>query len=180
MKRNLLLISMFFMSWCSFGQGMQIDVQGSVVFNNSLFTISEAGEDFQANLTSEANTFISVVSGNYWDKKTNPNKKWRIEVNKTDVNWNDNLLLEIRRTGNGFASSSNNGNGNGNGQGNGNKKGKVQDGTVFVPVNNNSTYFFKGRDFVTNIPIEFRVSGLSISMGARDFETDIVFTIYDD
>lgn len=171
-------VTMFFLilQFLSLGQGMQIDLQGAVIFNNSLFTINEAGEDFAATLTSEATTLVSVASGNIWDKKTNPNKKWRVEVNKIDVNWDDNLILEIRRTGNGIAQANN----NGNGKGSGNKKGKVQDGTVFMPVTNNSTYFFKGRDFVSNIPIDFRVSGLSIAMGARDFETDIVFTIYDD
>ena len=33
---------------------------------------------------------------------------------------------------------------------------------------------------VYNIPFKFRVMNVSLVMGARDFETDIYFTIYDD
>jgi hypothetical protein len=43
-----------------------------------------------------------------------------------------------------------------------------------------SGYFFRGRGEIGDIPVNFRITGMSVVNGAQDFETKVIFTIYDD
>lgn len=168
MKKILFLFSICLaLNLVAFSQPLTIEINGSATFNNLQFNVSEAGEDFPSNIESESNLEVSVVYNNFWDKKDNPNGKWRINVHKTDITWNPDINLQIKRTGKGFKSG---GNGNPN----------IQDGENYLPVSNTPTYFFRGKDEIINIPITVQISGISLTMGAKDFETNIMLTVYDD
>lgn len=151
------------------GQEIKLTVNGQARFHNNDFTINDAGEDFNSNITSTSNLFLTVWSENFWDKGNNPNPGWRIEVNKTDIDWIDEIELQIKRTGNGrnvgkkYAGQS-----------------TIQGGDNFQTVTNSPLNFLNGTGQIGFIPIQFRLSGVSVVHGARDFETNIVFTIYDD
>lgn len=147
-------------------QPMVVEVQGNATFNN-LYVISEAGADFPPNIESESNVEISVLYSNDWDKRDNPNGKWRIQINKSDINWNTKLSLLIKRTGDGYRSGS-------NGHSN------IHDGENYLPVTDSPSYFFRGKGEITNIPLQLSISGFSITMGAQEYETGIILTVYDD
>jgi hypothetical protein len=149
------------------GQGLKVSVEGDANFSGTTYTISEAGENFSASIASESSVYVSVESDDYWDKKNNRNKKWQIFIHKSDLTWDNNIDLEVKRTGKGN-NVGNKGNPN------------IHDGEDFLKISNTSTYFFRGKNEVAFIPIEIKLSGVSLSMGAKDFETNIVLTVYDD
>ena len=147
-------------------QQLGISVGGVVGFSPNDFTIREAGFDFPSDIECESPLFLTVGSNDEWDKKTNPNRKWRIEVRKEDMNWNDAITLEIIRTGDGYWQQNNN-------------SSHIENGTNYQVVNQLSNYFFEGKGLISDIPIQFRLSGFSIVNGANDYETNVVLTIYD-
>ncbi len=148
-------------------QEMEIRVDGMVSFDGSSFSIDEAGSDFQSTIESESSLFLTITSGDEWDKKTNPNRKWKVEVRKEDISWNNEIGIEIVRKGDGWGL-------------NDHKKSKLYNGTSYQTVRDISSYFFGGKGLVSEIPIQFRLSGFSIVQGAGDYETNIILTIYDD
>ena len=147
-------------------QGLTASIDGSFMFPSTLFTLSEAGEDFRSSVVSETPVLVSILSSDYWSKK-NKHTNWSIYIYKSDLNWDAGLMLEARRTGAG-----NNVNNNGNPH--------INDGDNFQTITNTPAYFFNGRDEIENIPIAINLGGFSIIMGAKDFETNIVLTVYED
>ncbi len=83
------------------------------------------------------------------------------------MNWHDQINLEVRRTGTGTRI---------NNPGNPN----IRDGENFQQVSNIPVYFFRGMGEIIQIPLSLKISGFSVTMGAHDFETGFVFTVYDD
>ncbi len=167
MKKLTFSIVAVFFSFLVSGQSLQVEIEGNATFDNSLFTISEAGNDFPASIKSKAAIYISIVNYNYLDKKNNKNNKWNIEINKADLIWDDNLKLEAKRKGKGHNFGKK-------------RHSNIQGGSNFQVITNNGIEFFKGKGEIENIPIKLKLSGFSITMGAKDFETNIVFTVYDD
>ena len=161
---SILFLLLINIAW---GQELKVTIEGNATFDNSQYSIREAGEDFPSSIESESSVYISVLYGNYWDKKNNPNKKWRIHIHKSDLSWDANLMVEAKRTGKGYNSK---------------KKGnpKIYDGDNYQTATNIPTYFFGGKDEITYIPVNFKIGGVSVIMGAKEFETNMVFTVYDD
>lgn len=149
------------------GQELTVQVDGDADFTHNLAPISEAGLDYPSTIQAESSVYVSVISNNLLDKKNNPNDKWRIHIHKLDMEWNQELALEARRTGQGFKPD-NPGNP------------KIHDGDNFQPITNIPVYFFRGRGEIVQIPVALQLRGFSVTMGARDFETSLVFTVYDD
>lgn len=149
-------------------QNVLVGVSGNINFNQSEVTISEAGEDISSAIESLNSLLITVVYNDDWNKRGNsPMNKWKIEIYKSDLSWHPDLMLEAKRSGEGNRLD---------------KRGNpyVQDGENYQPVTNNPTYFFKGRGEFNNIPVNFRISGASLTMGAETFETSVIFTVYDE
>ncbi|HKJ80269.1 MAG TPA: hypothetical protein VKA10_12070 [Prolixibacteraceae bacterium] len=167
MAKFQLIAGLILLGFCAAAQGLKVEVEGNVNFMGQAFTISEAGENISSSSTSETAIYVSVSSNDYWDKKKNKNKKWQVVVHKSDINWHNNLLLEIQRSGSG-QNAGNNGRVN------------ISDGNSFQEVTNTPNYFFKGKDEIVYIPIDVKLLGASLTMGAKQFETNIVLTVYDD
>lgn len=167
MKVTLFLI-LLFSGFDLLAQQMKIEIDGTLTFDDSAFTINDAGSDFSSSIESDATFYVSVSSGNQWDKRTNPNRQWKILVQREDLTWDSDIQLEIIRTGNGTWK---------NGK---DMKSKISGGTTYNPVEKASSEFFSGKGAITNIPVQVKLSGFSIVQGANDFETNIVLTIYDD
>ncbi|WP_372949646.1 hypothetical protein [Mariniphaga sp.] len=167
MKKSFYFILLIFIPFLTEGQELTVQVDGDADFTHNLIPISEAGLDYPSTLQAESSVYVSVISDNLLDKKNNPNDKWRIHIHKLDMEWNQELALEARRTGQGFKPD-NPGNPN------------IQDGDNFQPITNIPVYFFRGRGEIVQIPVALQLRGFSVTMGARDFETSLVFTVYDD
>ena len=166
---RLFIIFSFFMvlSFLLSGQPLIIELEGNVFFDSSGFSIREAGEDFPSAIETESSFFISVLYSDSWDRRGNPNKKWNIRIYRSDLNWNPELVLEAKRTGEGFVPGSN-------------RNPNIKDGENYQPVTQTPVYFFRGMREIAAIPVMLKLSGFSITMGAVTHETNIVFTVYDD
>lgn len=167
MKTVLKIAGFVFFPFLLNGQQLVVQMEGDVYFNENLPAISEAGTDYSNSLETQSTLNISVLYEDQLNKKNNPNEKWRIFLHKQDMEWNRDLVLEARRTGRGSRL---------NHPGNPN----INDGENFQQVTNNPVYFFRGRGEIVQIPLGLRLNGFSLTMGAGDFETSIVFTVYDD
>lgn len=168
MKKIRLLMLLMFAFEIICGQNINLTVTGNANFDNAVYTIGEAGEDFPSSVSTESSAYISVEYVNIMDAIFGTDVKWRIFINKSDISWNPDLSLEIKRTGNGtktswFGPSP-----------------TVNHGTNYQTITNNPVYFFRGRYGISDIPLGFRLRGASLSMGASQFETTITFTVYDD
>lgn len=167
MKVTLYFLLFFTLPLLAKAQDLMIQTEGDANFSHNLTPISEAGLDYPSSLEAESSILISVIYNNLLDKKNNPNDKWRVHLHKIDMEWNPELSLEARRTGRGFKP---------NNPGNPN----ISDGDNFQPVTNIPAYFFRGRGEIVQIPVSLQLRGFSVTMGARDFETSLIFTVYDD
>lgn len=159
---------LFFSGLSVSAQQMGIDIAGATLFDESGLVINNAGEDYSSSLAMTSTFFMGIHSNNQWDNWGSTKRSWRIEVQKEDMNWDNNLKLEITRTGDGnwwyyFLFGS-----------------KIYGGQNYQTIENNSTYFFRGKGLLTDIPVQLRLSGVSVTQGAGDYETNIILTIYDD
>ncbi len=163
-----LTILLLFAGFGTFAQQMEIQIDGTLTFDESAFTIQEAGSDFSSSIVSDASFYVSVAFGNHWDQKTNSNRKWKILVQREDLTWNSDINLEIIRTGNGIWKNDKE------------MKSKISGGSTYFTVKEAAQEFFSGKGAITNIPVQVKLSGFSIVNGANNFETNIVLTIYED
>lgn len=168
MKKIALIQIFFFAFFLSYGQNIDLSVTGNLNFDNSTYSISEAGEDFASSLSPESSAYISINYIDFLDLIFGSDIKWRIFVSKSDILWHQNLTLEIKRNGKGNKASWLG------------PSPTINHGTGYQTITNNPVYFFRGRYGSTDIPLGFRINGASLSMGASQFETTITFTIYDD
>ncbi|SOE22181.1 hypothetical protein SAMN06298216_2631 [Spirosomataceae bacterium TFI 002] len=126
--------------------------------------ISEAGLDYPSTyaLQSSANqTLINLQrSGSFFDVYFG---NWRVDVRKSDINWDSRLKLEIRRSGNG----------------NGSFFSSINGGGGYQQLNNNIVNFFNGSGFYSNIPIQYRISGFSVLIPVEEYRAEVVFTLID-
>ncbi len=130
-----------------------ITATGNWSVHISAMSLPEAGTNFNSTYTSSAGqTFIDIDDRN---KKYN----WRIDVRKSDLNWNSNLLLYIRRTGNGVT-----------------KAGAPLGGTNFQLLTNTNQYFFHGTRDNFLIPLQYQLTGVSVTLPAQNYSTNIIFT----
>lgn len=167
MKKIILSIIIVSLGFSISAQNLQVDVTGDAIFDSSNFSVSEAGEDYSSSSNMEKSIFLTIRLSDSWSGKSNPKVSWTVSIHKSDLIWDTNLTLTTKRNGDGE---------------NLNSKGKVKiyDGTSYQSISNNPIYFFSGESEVANIPLKLKLNGLSIVMGARDFETNIMLTVYDD
>ena len=167
MKKNIALLILLFSCFSGFCQPMNIEVNGTTSFGQTQNLVTEAGNDFPSTLESETAVDISVVFNNFWDKKDNPNEKWSINVQKSDIQWDPNLVLQIKRNGSGTTID-------------GRNTTVIYDGENYMEVTDTPVYFFRGKSEIYYIPLSLRLDNISVTMGAKNFETNIILTVYAD
>jgi len=157
MKTILLITSILITSVC---YGQRINIKGTnwnKTFQAS--DISNAGSDYNAFYESSSNqhriTFTSKPKNNY----TNNYAIFALSIHKEDINWHPNLNLEVKRTG-----------GSTNGH-------TLYYGDYYRTVTNNSSLFLYSRGNVKNIPIQYKISGISVLLPVENYTTRIVYTI---
>lgn len=168
MKQIFSLIFFLLMVVPGWGQQLSLSVQGDVNFGSATYSVSEAGNDFAATMESNSASFLSVSYVNWWDRWRSTEVLWRVHVSKSEIEWSPDLNIEIKRAGAGTRDSW------------WGPSPELTHGDNYQPISNNPSYFFKGRYGANNIPLNFRLSGASLTMGAKQFSTRVVFTVYDD
>ncbi|MCY1720291.1 hypothetical protein OU798_08045 [Prolixibacteraceae bacterium Z1-6] len=149
----------------TFGQQLQLEISGSANFDNAMFTVKEAGLDFASVLENESSVLLTLFQSDDITKKNNPNSKWRIAIYKQD-DWSDDLLLEVKRAGSG-KNIGNNG------------KTNIHGGENYQVIRKTEGLFFEGMGEIRDIPLNLKLSGFSVTMGAGSHNSRIVFTVYE-
>lgn len=95
---------------------------------------------------------------------------FRIEVQKSDINWDANLSVSVKRNGgtpvDGILDILSN-------------PSSITGGTSYQSITGTSTAFFTGFGRVDNIGLQYQMSGVSLTLPADDYETVITYTMWD-
>ncbi len=139
-----------------------ITVSGSWSPSVSNTQISEAGLNYAGSSTSLSNQVLIRVmrSTSFFSGLLS----WRVDVSKSDINWNNSLVLSNVRTGNGTFQSTFFSSG-------------ISGGTTFQTITNANTPFFSGNGNIINIPIQLQLSGYSVLIPAGNYSTNIIYTL---
>ena len=155
MKAIIFFIIFSLSSICLKAQAISAMGSWSVVVPSN--TISEAGNDYNMNLTSMTNQTMLDITVPL--STTN----WRVDVNKQDLFWNNSLTLWIRKTGDGVGVA-------------GSSISPV--GAIpFFQIANMGQSFFSGVKNYVGIPVQYEIRGLSVLIPASTYNTTVVYTI---
>jgi len=113
------------------------------------------GTDLVDSHTSAVDQVWLAVSGT-----TGPGDSWQITVSRTEALWHAELTVQIRRTGDGIG-------------------GSLSGGTDFQVVGAAGALLFSGEDDIADIPLQLRVSGLSVQIPPAAYATTITLTVVD-
>jgi len=86
---------------------------------------------------------------------------WQVRVRKSSVSQLHGVVLYAKRTGNGSGS------------------GAVSGGSSYVAVETSDTDFFEGSGDRTDITVQYKISGISISVPPGNYSATIIFTVVD-
>ncbi|MGQ9809957.1 MAG: hypothetical protein ACUVQ7_01265 [bacterium] len=84
-----------------------------------------------------------------------------VYVRKSDNNWNNDLILYIKRTGAGSGG------------------GNISGGTTFQEVTGTDSKFFSGYLARTGITVQYKLTGMSISISPDAYSTSVILTVVD-
>lgn len=129
---------------------------------NDLSTPSEAGTDLSPTLET-ASSFNKIDIFNV--AKT---QGWKVAVSRQDVNWPAALSISLRRTSTGTPCA-----------------GCIGVNTMispaaYIPLTLIETDFIYGSGEVTDINVQVMVDGLSLTLDADSYSTEIIYTLYGD
>ncbi len=133
----------------------EIKIQGSPSFSFANTDI-QPGEGFPTLSETSNNINIDI-------KKLSKNAYWTVSVNKNDINWNNQVKIFVRRTSGGSGHGS----------------GSVYGGLNYIQINNLSSTFITGDKKVNDIDIQYKITGVDVTLPADDYYTDIVYTLYE-
>lgn len=127
-----------------------IRITGDWNFSIPSSDIKEAGEDFSGSYESNLNqVYIDVES----------NKTWTVLVQKNNIDWNNDLRIYVKRSGDGIGSK------------------KVTGGKNYRRIRNKSNNFFKGDKDRLFIPLQYKVDRVSVTIPANTYIVEIVYTL---
>ena len=86
---------------------------------------------------------------------------WRFDVRKSDTTWFSDLSLYIRRTGSGSGS------------------GSISGGNSYIEILDMDREFFSGNGHLNNIPLQYKLSGVSVQVPPGTYSTTVIFTLVD-
>ncbi len=121
--------------------------------------ITEAGEDHANSYTISNQSTMDITMGGFFG-----GTDWYVNVKKVNIEWHSDLELRVRRSGTGFGIFG----------------GFVESGESFSRIRNNERSFVRGSGWVFAIPLEYRITGMSVTLPAKTYSTQVVYTIYDD
>lgn len=158
MKYIIKLLCLLFSFNCCYAQTVNI-TGGSWATSITSGLISEAGNDYTNTVAT------SGVSQNQADiRGVNGFSSWQVSVSKVDVDWNSGLSVWIRKTGDGdsgVAGSSITPTGS----------------TAFMQLTSTPQYIFGGVKNRNNVPFQYEIRGISVTIPVKTYSTTIMYTI---
>jgi hypothetical protein len=121
---------------------------------------TEAGSDYTQSFESLPNQTLltHTVGGNGNSQNV---ALWEVQVQRTDINWDNTLSLNVRRVAGGSF------------QGNAN----INGGLSYQPLTTTPTLLYSGNGRMTDIPIQYQLTGLSVLTPAGTLSTTITYTL---
>ncbi len=143
---------------------ININVIGNWNYSLPPNSVVEAGLDLSGTYTSNTNAVtIDVLQSTFFANRF-LNYSWRVDVRKSDVDWNPGLILYTRRTGTGSPFWSV-------------LPGAITGGTNYQQLTNTNQIFFSGNRSRLNIPIQYQLSGVSVLLEAKTYVTTVIYTV---
>lgn len=160
-----ILLSLLILSFSFNARSQNISATPGWNYSVTSGTISEAGSDYSVSPTSSTNQTLVSITGLALFGDT-----YTVRVHKLDSDWNNSLSLQVIRTGAGTVS--------------GFGSGTITGGLSYITLTNVSQVFFSGTSgFLStsrnNIPIQYRISGLSVLLPVKTYTTTVVYTVSD-
>ncbi len=152
MKKSAICLFLLVVATTVFGQ--QIRIRGSVDFSFNLANI-QPGEDYSLATESKQDGVRLDI------KNLRRQANWRVTVSKSDINWDNNVKVYVRRT------SSGNGNGS------------LWGCSNYTQIRNMPQTVLQGRGALNNIYLQYKLDGISLSLPANTYNTDIIYTLYE-
>jgi len=151
-RRIMVLILSLCAGFPALSQSIAVAGQWALTINSTNLQAG-AGSDL-------IDTYESATDQVLADVKPGPfGKTWVVQVHKTDHLWNSNLYLDIRRQ----------------------TYPKIQGGLSYIELTDSDQDFFwsENRKRSLDIPIQFRLRGVSISIPVNTYSTTIYYTLID-
>ena len=115
-----------------------------------------AGTDLEPAYESNADQVTITISNT-----TGIGDNWRVDVKRTDSNWHGDYILSVKRTGAGAGG------------------GSIAGGTDYQEVTTNYAALYSGTGDRNDIPIQFKLAGVSIRIPPDTYSTTITYTVVD-
>ncbi len=118
-----------------------------------------------SNLTGGAGTNLAPSYESAADQITlditnaSPSLGWRVDVQRVDTLWPSGLVLSVRRTGDGAG------------------LGSIAGGASYQTVSPSSSAFFSGLLDCPSVPVQIKLSGVSVAILPGAYATTLTFTV---
>ena len=147
MKNIFFIIALFFIQSVC---AQSISVTGQWNYTIPTTDITEAGEDFTGIYTSSVNqVYIDIYYA--WG--------WAVLVQKNNIDWDDDIQIFVHRTGNGRGSA------------------EIVGGIVYTQINNASITLYTGSKTRLNVPLQYQIRNVSVTIPAHNYIAEIVYTL---
>jgi len=122
----------------------------------SLNLIGGAGTNLKGSYESESGVTAINITGT-----TGNDDVWKVQVRKSGTLWPSGVMLQLRRTGEGTGA------------------GVISGGTAYVSIGASDADFFDGSGDKAGIPVQYKISGMSLAVPPGAYSATIVYTVVD-
>jgi len=148
MKNIVFIILTLFFFQSVYAQSISITGQWNYTIPTT--DITEAGKDFSGTYTSSVNqVFLDI----------NHPHIWKISVKINNIDWDDNLRVYVRRTGNGWGS------------------GRISGTQNYKQTNNKGSTLINGNNLRYDVPLQYQIRNVSVTIPAHNYIAEIVYTL---
>jgi len=117
---------------------------------------SGAGSDLVSIYESTVNATVLTILNT-----TGNTDNWRIDVRRSDSTWHSDFILYIQRTSDGSGG------------------GSISGGLSYIAIGTTDSQFFSGAGDRSSVNLQYKLTGMSISIPPNTYSTTVVLTIVD-
>ncbi len=133
-------------------------------FDVSQVHVNEAGDNFQTELQTGSDELLVGVRFMPNTVENAMYRQWQLSIKKVDYDWPSQLNVWARRTG----------------PGNNDYGHQLLHGETYQALDWEDQFFFSGTGHFDHIPIQFKISGISVTLPAKSYLTEIIITLWEE
>lgn len=157
--RPILLSSLLLLATCLLGEARAMDLTASGTWATTIDAtnlLAGAGSELESSDQSATSQIVLEISATGGSTDT-----WRLDVRRADSSWPSALALWVRRTGGGSGA------------------GSIDGGLSWVEVGSTDTSFFSGEGNRDSIPVQLRITGLSLGLSPDSYLSTVHYSLVD-